>query len=185
MKFSLRNIFKRISVSQALIRCLAVLLAYMVGAHVTGRFHAASSYMGAMLACTSAIVVMQSQGVRDSIQKGWLRVLGTFIGALIACVYLEIFSFSLLGFTAILFVLESICMAIKIPDGGTVAAMTLIIILLISQESPKLSPLLNGSLRFVEAAVGVAIGVAVLWIIERLRALRHRKKSVRTAQERK
>ncbi len=183
MKTSLRNVWKRISVSKALIRCLAVLLAYMVGAHVTGRFHAASSYMGAMLACTSAIVVMQSQGVRDSIQKGWLRVLGTFLGAFIACVYLEIFHFSMIGFTAILFTLELICMAIKIPDGGTVAAMTLIIILLISQESPTLSPLLNGTLRFVEAAVGVAIGVAVLWIIERLRALRHPKKSAQTAQK--
>ena len=96
MKVSLRTIIKRISLFQITLRCVVIIVAYVVGAHVTGRFHA-SSYMGAMLACTSAIVVMQAEDVRESIHKGWLRVVGTLIGAIIATTYLQLYPFSLHG----------------------------------------------------------------------------------------
>lgn len=73
MEISLHKALKRISISQIALHCIAIVIAYAIGAHLTGRFHA-SSYMGAMLACTSTIVVIQSENVRESIHKGWLRV---------------------------------------------------------------------------------------------------------------
>lgn len=167
----LRKIIDRISPFQVFLRCVGVLLAYWIGAHVTGKLHT-SSYMGAMVACTSTIIVMQAENVRESLHKGWLRVLGTFIGVVIATIYLQLFQFSLHGMAISFCILEVICMALKVPDGGTVAAMTLIIITIISQEVPDLPPLTNGVLRFVEGTVGVFIGVAVLWIVEQLRILR-------------
>lgn len=175
MKVSLRTIIKRISLFQITLRCVVILVAYVVGAHVTGRFHA-SSYMGAMLACTSAIVVMQAEDVRESIHKGWLRVVGTLIGAVIATTYLQLYPFSLHGLAISFCILELICMALNVPDGGTVAAMTLVIISVISQEIPDLPPLTNGVLRFVEGTVGVFIGIGELWITEQIQALHSNKK---------
>lgn len=175
MSKSLRDIIGRISLVQIILRCIGVVLAYTVGAHVTGQFHA-SSYMGAMLACTSTIVVMQAEDVRDSIHKGWLRVVGTLIGAIIATTYLQFYSFTLHGLAISFCILEMICMAMRVPDGGTVAAMTLIIISVISQEIPDLPPLKNGVLRFVEGTVGVFIGVAELWIVEKVQMLYRAKK---------
>lgn len=167
MLHSLRRVLRRISLAQVALRCIGVILAYVVGAHVTGQFHA-SSYMGAMLACTSTVVVMQAEDVSESIHKGWLRVVGTLIGAVIATTYLQLYDFSLLGLAISFCILEVICMALNVPDGGTVAAMTLIIITVISQELPELPPFTNGVLRFVEGTVGVFIGVAELWIVEQI-----------------
>lgn len=175
MKISLRTIVKRISLYQIALRCLVMVLAYTIGAHVTGRFHA-SSYMGAMLACTSAIVVMQAEDVRESIHKGWLRVVGTLIGAIIATTYLQFYPFSLHGLAISYCILEFICMLLNVPGGGTVAAMTLVIISVISQEIPDLPPLTNGILRFVEGTVGVFIGIGELWITEQVQAIRSKKK---------
>lgn len=175
MSNSLLDIIRRISLIQILLRCIGVVLAYSIGAHVTGQFHA-SSYMGAMLACTSTIVVMQAEDVRDSIHKGWLRVAGTLIGAVIATTYLQLFPFTLHGLAISFCILEIICMAMRVPDGGTVAAMTLIIISVISQEIPDLPPFKNGVLRFVEGTVGVFIGVAELWIVEQIQTLYRTKK---------
>ena len=165
------KIFGHIDMMQAIGKSIAVLLAYLVGMYVTGRFHNSSNYLGAILACTSAIVVFQGQGVRDSFYKGWLRVLGTFIGAVVAYIYLEIFDFSIWGLTATVFVLAILCMLFRIPDNGRMATITLAIIMIVSKESPKMQPRLNGTLRFVESAVGVAIGVATIWAYEHIHKL--------------
>ena len=175
MEISLHKALKRISISQIALHCIAIVIAYAIGAHLTGRFHA-SSYMGAMLACTSTIVVIQSENVRESIHKGWLRVLGTLIGAVIATTYLQLFSFSLHGLAISFCILEALCMMLKVPDGGTVAAMTLIIISVISQEIPDLPPLKNGVLRFVEGTIGVFIGIAELWIVEQIQNHRNKQR---------
>ena len=49
--------------------------------------------------------------------------------------------------------------------------ITLAIIMIVSKESPKMPPWLNGTLRFVESAVGVAIGVATIWAYEHIHKL--------------
>ncbi len=62
------------------------------------------------------------------------------------------------------FVLEIICMLLKVPDNGKMATITLAVVLLISKEYPGLPPWENGLLRFSEAAVGAGIGIFMVWI---------------------
>lgn len=50
--------------------------------------------------------------------------------------------------------------------------LPLIIIMLVSQSSPDLNPATNCMLRFFESAVGAAIGVSLLWVIEQWNRLR-------------
>ena len=64
------------------------------------------------------------------------------------------------------FLLDILCMLFGIPDNGRMATITLVIILIISQMSPSLSPLENGVLRFSEATVGALIGIALAWLVE-------------------
>lgn len=78
------QIIRRVHPETAFVKCMAVLLAYFFGSYVTGRFHQESGFIGAILACTSAIVVLQERDLKNSLHNAWLRVLGTFIGALIA-----------------------------------------------------------------------------------------------------
>ena len=77
------QIIRRVHPETAFVKCMAVLLAYFFGSYVTGRFHQESGFIGAILACTSAIVVLQERDLKNSLHNAWLRVLGTFIGALI------------------------------------------------------------------------------------------------------
>lgn len=123
---------------------MAVLLSYFFGNYVTGHFHENSGYIGAILACTSSIVVLQENDLKNSLHNGWLRVLGTFMGALIAWIYLLFYPFTIFGMIVAIFVLEVICMLLKVPDNGKMATITLSVILIISREYPDLPPWANG-----------------------------------------
>ncbi len=157
-------IFRRIHLEIAFMKCITVLLAYFFGTYITGHFHKESGFIGAMLACTSAIVVLQEKNLKNSLHNGWLRVLGTFIGALVAWIYLQFYTFSVPGMLVTVFMQEILCMLLKVPDNGKMATITLVIILLITREHPQLPPWKNGLLRFSEAAVGASIGIFMVWV---------------------
>ena len=152
------QIIRRVHPETAFVKCMAVLLAYFFGSYVTGRFHQESGFIGAILACTSAIVVLQERDLKNSLHNAWLRVLGTFIGALIAWIYLLLYSFSVGGLIIAVFILELICMLLNVPDNGKMATITLTVILIISDEYPDLPPWENGLLRFS------GIGIFMVWI---------------------
>jgi MFS family permease len=103
-----------------------------------------------------------------------LRVLGTFLGALIAYIYLKMLPFSVVGMLLTIFLLEALCMMLNIYNNGRIATITLLIIMLVSQMSPEADPATNCTLRFFESAVGVGVGVALRWSIEKWQALRQR-----------
>ena len=63
-------------------------------------------------------------------------------------------------------------MMFKVPDNGKMATITLIIVLIVSERSPDLSPLANGLLRFSEATVGAVVGIAAVWPVDRYRRWR-------------
>ena len=163
----LRDAVGRMHPSVSFVSCIGVLLAYLTGVYITGSLHEASRWMGAMLACTSLVVVLQSNSYKASPRTGWTRVLGTFLGALVAYIYLKMWPFSIVGMLASVFVLEMLCMLVGIYRNGRIATITLLIILLVSQMTPHVSPAVNCLLRFTESVVGVVVGIALLWLLER------------------
>lgn len=165
MKFDIKTFFGRIDLVIAIAKSIAVLCSYWIGISITGHFHEESKLLGAMLASISSIVVLQTD-VKTSIHQGWLRVIGTFIGAVIAYLYLTMFPFTLTGMIVSVFVLEIMCMLAKIPDNGKMATITLVVVLIISKKSPDLPPIVNGLLRFIEASVGAIISIIIAYIIE-------------------
>ncbi len=128
-----------------------------------------------MLAATSTIVVLKMTSYKESLRAGWMRVLGTFLGALIAFIYLINWHFTLGGLLASVFVLETISMMIGIYSNDRISTITLVIILLISQDTHHMPPAVNCLLRFVESVVGVGIGIGLVWVLDQL--ARWRKKA--------
>lgn len=165
MKTDTSNLFSRIDLKMAVAKSAAVLASYLIGFYLTGSFHDESRYFGAMLASISSVVALQAD-VKTSIKQGWLRILGTFIGAVIATIYLLLFPFSIVGMIVSVFILAIICMVIKIPDDGRMATITLIVIMLISKSNPDIPPEINSLLRFIETSIGSGIGIAMAWLIE-------------------
>lgn len=173
MKPTIHGLLGRIRPVMVVASCIGVVMAYLIGTFVTGPFHQASSSMGAMLACTSAVVVLQTPGLRESLRAGLLRVAGTALGALLAYAYLRLFAFSTLGMMLAVALLVVLSMLLGIPDNGRMATITLLAILLISQRSHALPPGVNCLLRFVESALGVAVGVALAWLTSHLSPSAH------------
>ena len=156
------------------VSCVGIALAYYVGIYATGQIHAASRWMGAMLSCTSLITVLQMPSYKESIRPSLMRVLGTFLGAVIAYIYLRMLPFSVMGMLLTVFLLEALCMILNIFKEGRIATITLVIIMLVSQMSPDADPATNCALRFFESAVGVGVGIGLRWTIEKWQQLRQR-----------
>lgn len=161
---------KRIKLGFITAKTLAVFASFIAGGALSALFHNPSAYLGAMLSAISTIVVLQQEDLSKSINQGWLRVLGSFIGALIAFIYLSFFPFTLIGMTITIFFLGIICMILSVPDNGKMATVVLIWVLIRSVDSDQ-SPLLNGFLRFSESAIGVGIGLVTAWILAKLNSL--------------
>ncbi len=174
LRMRLNAAVSRIQFFVLVVWCIGILLAYLVGMYVSGSIHSASRWMGAMLACSSVVVVLQKTGYRESLQFGLIRVFGTFCGALLAYLYLSLLPFSVVGMLLTVFLLEMLFMLLNIYNTGHIATITLLIIMLVSQMSPGVDPATNCMLRFVESAAGVAVGVALLWVIERWNGWRQR-----------
>jgi len=175
MKSNLKKIFHHTDTLLALSKSIATVLSFIMGSLFTSHIHQASKLLGAMLAAVSSLVVLQAD-VKTSVKSGWLRILGTFIGVIIAYVYLVFFSFNIWGMALSVFLLSLLCMWVGIPDDGRIATMTLVMILIISEMSPELPPLTNGMLRFCEATIGSLIGIGLAWGLVKIKSMRQRHK---------
>lgn len=180
MKFDIKKTFHRTDPLLALSKSVAVVVSFVLGSLLTSSIHQASSLLGAMLAAVSSLVVLQAD-VKTSVKMGWLRILGTFIGVVIAYVYLIFFPFSVWGMAVAVFLLSQLCMWVGIPDDGRIATMTLVMIMIISKMSPELPPLTNGSLRFGEATIGSLIGIGLAWVLVKVKEMRTSRRKRRAA----
>ena len=156
------------------VSCIGILLAYLTGIYASGSIHSASRWLGAMLSCTSVVTVLQIPTYKESLRPSVMRVVGTFIGAVIAYIYLQLLPFSVVGMLCAVFTLEALCMLLDIYKYGRIATITLVIILLVKQMEPESDSFVNCALRFFESAVGVGVGIGVRWCIERWTEWRHR-----------
>ena len=117
-----KTVFKR-AVSRVhpfvlVVSCVGILIAYLVGMYATGTFHKASRWMGALLACTSVVMVLQAETFRNSLRPAWMRMLGTFIGVVIGYIYLRYFHFSIIGMLLSVFLLEMFCINLDCKPCG-------------------------------------------------------------------
>ncbi len=181
MNTKLSKILGRVNPGDAVAKSIAIVLSYLFGVYVTGRIHEASMFAGAILACTSTVIVMQQTDIKIALKAGALRLVGTIIGAVIAILYLMQFKFSLVGMAVAVFVLDIICMILKVPDNGKTGTITLVVIMVVSIETPDLSPLMNGVLRFSEAAIGVAVGIGMVLLTDLLRRIIRKKEQKKSS----
>ena len=164
---TLRRAISRIEPLTITLSCVGILVAYYIGIYATGAIHSPSRWLGAALACTSFVTVMQAPDYKTSLRPSMMRIVGTFVGALIAYIYLRMFHFSVVGMILTAFLLEALCMFLGIYKESRIATITLIIIMLVSHMFSEENPALNCVLRFSESAVGVGVGLTLRWLVER------------------
>ncbi|MDE2235705.1 MAG: FUSC family protein [Gammaproteobacteria bacterium] len=137
-------------------------LSYYLGEIFTAVFHGSSAQIGGLWSALSGLIVLQST-IRETLKSSLLRLIGTFIGALICAIYLWLFGFSIIGMALCAGLTMSICYLLNIFEYARLAAVTVVIIAVISVRTPDISPFLNSFLRFCEAVIGVGICIACVY----------------------
>ena len=70
--------------------------------------------------------------------------------------------FSAVGMAVSVGVTVLLCRVIGVPDNGRLAAITVAIVMVVSNNDPTSSPISNAALRFIESCFGAGIAVLVV-----------------------
>ncbi|GFE62661.1 aromatic acid exporter family protein [Geobacter sp. AOG2] len=160
------KLFNKDGIIVALQNAVVCLVAYPCGEYSTSLFHGESAGMGGLWSLISGLVVLQAT-TRDTWKSAGLRVLGTFIGAVVSGAYLSFLPFGPAGMAVSLGVTIVLCQLLKVPEHGRLAVITVAVIMVISHLNPTLNPVMNAVLRFSEACIGAATAVAVVLLTPR------------------
>jgi uncharacterized membrane protein YccC len=154
----------KLSIRVAIQSAVVALASYFAGLHFTGFFHANSSVIGAVWCVVAGIVVLQATP-HETVKASILRMVGTLVGAFTAAVYLYFFPYNVFGMAITVGVTVFLCMILRIPDNGRLAAITVVIVLAFSRAMPDINPWSNAGLRFFESCIGavIAMVVVLLW----------------------
>lgn len=145
---------------------LVSLLAYFGAYFITGSM-ADTPFLtttGALWSMVSGIVVMQETR-QGTIDTAGLRILGSFIGAVMSAIYLSLLPFSPFGMAVTIGLTVLVCQHLRLPGHARLAALTVGVIMVISSLNPDLNPIVNAALRFSESVIGsvAAILLIALW----------------------
>lgn len=144
----------------AIRRFITCLLAFYGGYYLNVPLMGEPSYVGGLWAMISTLIVLQPTR-KDAWQTALLRIMGTFIGASAAAIYLTLFPFHPLGMCATIAVSVLICGGFGVPNYARLACITIAIMMISSEIDPHISPHMNAILRFLESVIGTCIAVLV------------------------
>lgn len=137
---------------------ISALVAYLLGFWFTSLFPGYLPKIGGLWSAISAIVVTQASR-RDTLSSASLRVLGSAIGAATSALVLSQVPFHPLGMAVTIAITVWICTALNVPSHGRLAAITVIVVMVTASLDPKLSPVLNALLRFLESCIGTLVAL--------------------------
>ena len=139
------------------------LFSYVCGSHFTYTFHKPSADMGGLWSVIAGIMVLQTTR-HATTESAWRRAIGTLIGALTSAVYVSVLPFSALGLGACILVTVLFCHVARIGQHARIAALTVAVILVLSDSPTTASPVMSAALRFFESCIGAAIAVIALLV---------------------
>jgi len=134
--------------------------AYLLGFYFTSMFHIGTSEIGGLWSVISGLVVIEGRRP-DTFKSAKLRVVGSFIGAVVSGVYLYFFSFTVIGFAACIGVGALVCYLLRIPSHIKLTGITISVIMIVSIITQNLAPFMNAALRFAESVIGTLVAIAV------------------------
>lgn len=141
------------------------LLAYLIAFYTVGAVPGQGSLngVGSMWAVISGIIVFQATWA-TTIGTASLRILGSFIGAVVSATFLSFFPFTAVGMAAMIGLTVLLCIGLGIPDHARLAAITVTVIMVFSTLNPDVPPVINAALRFCEVIIGSVVAVGVFWV---------------------
>ena len=144
-------------------------IAYLLGYYFTAMFHVGTAEVGGLWSVISGVFVM-SEKESLTVRSARMRIKASFIGCLIAGLYLYLFSFSVVGFAIAIAIGVFICHIFRIPDHIKTTSITICVVIIISLIVTDIGPIANAALRFAESVIGsltaVGVGLAAMYIFK-------------------
>jgi len=108
-------------------------------------------------AVMSSIVVMQSDA-KATISASWMRVAGTFVGALVGGLFLALGGYHVWAFGLAVGVVIVICGLLRLMESYRIAAVTVAVVMLMGNSA---SPWMTATYRFLEVSFGILISLLI------------------------
>jgi len=108
-------------------------------------------------AVMSSIVVMQTDA-KATISASWMRVAGTFVGALVGGLFLALWGYHIWLFGAAVGLVVLVCAFLRLMESYRIAAVTVAVVMLMGSPA---SPWMTATYRFLEVSFGILISLLI------------------------
>jgi uncharacterized membrane protein YccC len=139
---------------------IVAVIAYLLGYYFTAMFHWGTAEIGGLWAVISGVFVMADKESL-TIKSARMRIRASFLGCLIAGIYLYFFPFTVVGFAICIAIGVLLCHILRIPDHIKTTSITISVVVIVSVLVSDISPVENAILRFAESVIGSLTALAV------------------------
>jgi uncharacterized membrane protein YccC len=157
------------AVLDATVLAIACLITYLLVTRVLSRLYVISQdsvLLGGMWAVIATIFVIRD-GYRQSVAAATSRMAATLVSFLICLIYLLFLPFHPWALLVMIGASALIVTLVGRPEDAITAAITTTVVMVVAAVSPQRAwqqPIL----RLADTVVGVAVGIAAVWISQRM-----------------
>ena len=166
------KIFRQFSILLAIKTAIVTALCYYAGFYFSMLYKFSSPQIAGLWCIISGIIVLQVF-IQDSFSAAWLRILGSFVGAVMSFIFSEFLGYTLPALLLCVLCTVMLTSAFHIKQAFRLASLTAAIVIIVGMLTPTVAPFMNASGRFFESAMGALIAMAITAIFFPLRKKLH------------
>ncbi|MCF6765975.1 FUSC family protein [Thiotrichales bacterium 19S3-7] len=142
---------------------LIVWVCFLISSFIGYTNHQLAIIGGLWAAISGVVVIQNTRKLTDHMAV--VRLIGSFIGAAIAGIFLIFFPAHIILCIPVIFITSLICKFIHFEEGLRLANLTAAVVIAVSLLSPELPAFLNALSRFLESLIGVLVAVCIRWLV--------------------
>ena len=159
---------RKTSLLTAIQMSLAVGFSYFLAIKIASLLGFSDPLVSGLWAGISSIVVMQTQ-IEAVHLAGYLRFIGSLMGAVCAVVSTWLFGYTFLAIVMTMFFTTIMISLLQLKSTLKLSNLTALIIIVVGMMDPLVSPWLNAIARVLESALGAGIAVILVWVFYPIR----------------
>ena len=140
-------------------------LAFYLGEHMETWLRQSEAIVGGIWSMITTIMVFQAI-YDNTIQAGYQRILGAFVGALISVVICTLFGYGVLQMIGSIFLSRFAIKIIKIEQAVRISAATAGVITAHGLSIPEITPWVAGIIRFFTTVIGALLAIMGSYLLK-------------------
>lgn len=154
---------------------LASAIALEVGEHFNNWLVTPELVISGLWCAMSALLLVIPSYLGGTYLAAMQRLFGTAIGTIVGCAAASLFGTNPLSLAAAVAITILLCAALKLKSSLNIASLTVLVVMVLWQLRPAVSPWIFGSYRLIDSIIGISIGMAIahlLWPLKATQQLR-------------